>query len=120
LRALSRYVCTDACSFQVHGVGSAGLSEAWGLAGRCLDEKSLRQRIFYSGMEHALRPEAWKFLLGVLSFSDTHADRSRKLERLRRRYCTLKRQWTSITPGQAAMCASPSSIPPLRPLSNTP
>eukprot|EP00884_Botryococcus_braunii_P015793 jgi/Botrbrau1/2898/Bobra.0036s0039.2 len=70
--------------------------------GRCLDEKGLRRRIFHSGLEASVRKEAWLFLLGVFSFSSTHQERELGMRRLRKKYRTLKRQWTSITPEQAA------------------
>ncbi|KAF2318075.1 hypothetical protein GH714_041414 [Hevea brasiliensis] len=69
--------------------------------GRVMDSKALRKRIFYGGVEHALRREVWALLLGYHTYDSTYAEReclryNKKLE-----YETIKRQWQSISPEQA-------------------
>lgn len=82
--------------------------EGWD-AGRCLDERGLKKRIFHSGLEHGVRRQAWMFLLGVFAWSSTRQERQQERQRLQKAYQTLKKQWTSITPEQAAKCAKPLS-----------
>ncbi|KAG0482552.1 hypothetical protein HPP92_010636 [Vanilla planifolia] len=42
--------------------------------GRIMDSKALRKRIFYGGVEHKLRKEVWKFLLGLYEYDSTYAE----------------------------------------------
>ena len=71
-------------------------------AGRVTDESALRQRVFASGLEHPLRREAWKFLLGYHSLRSSRAQRVALRADKRAEYTRLKAQWTSITEAQAA------------------
>jgi hypothetical protein len=69
--------------------------------GRILDSEALRKRIFYGGIEHSLRKEVWKFLLGAQAYDSTYAERE-YLETVKKsEYETIKNQWKSISPGQA-------------------
>jgi hypothetical protein len=67
-----------------------------------VNERSLRQRVFTSGVEPEVRREVWKFLLGLYPMDSTAADRTVLLKLKRRQYGQLKAQWTSIMPQQAA------------------
>ncbi|KAI3864946.1 hypothetical protein MKW92_047203 [Papaver armeniacum] len=69
--------------------------------GRILDSTGLRKRIFYGGVEHRLRKEAWKFLLGYYGYDSTFAEREYLASVKKEEYETMKRQWQSITPAQA-------------------
>ncbi|KAI3928698.1 hypothetical protein MKW98_024299 [Papaver atlanticum] len=69
--------------------------------GRILDSTGLRKRIFYGGVEHRLRKEAWKFLLGYYDYDSTFAEREYLASVKKEEYETMKRQWQSITPAQA-------------------
>ncbi|XP_062148223.1 uncharacterized protein LOC133857109 [Alnus glutinosa] len=69
--------------------------------GRVLDSKALRKRIFYGGVEHGLRKEAWAFLLGYHSYDSTYAERKYLRSIKKSEYETIKTQWQSISPEQA-------------------
>ncbi len=71
-------------------------------AGRIVNEKALRQRVFYSGVAPDIRKEVWKFLLGLYPASSTAAERAEILKQKRLHYGRIKAQWTTITPEQAA------------------
>ncbi|KAK8568707.1 hypothetical protein V6N13_106604 [Hibiscus sabdariffa] len=69
--------------------------------GRVVDSKALRKRIFYGGVEHKLRKEAWALLLGYHSSESTYAERNDQRAGKKTEYETIKSQWQSISPGQA-------------------
>ncbi|XP_059433004.1 uncharacterized protein LOC132166242 isoform X1 [Corylus avellana] len=69
--------------------------------GKVLDSKALRKRIFYGGVEHGLRKEAWAFLLGYHSYDSTYAERTYLRSIKKSEYETIKFQWQSISPEQA-------------------
>ena len=71
-------------------------------AGRIVNEKALRQRVFYSGVANEIRKEVWKFLLGLYPMSSTAAERADILKQKRLHYGRIKAQWTTICPEQAA------------------
>ena len=88
-------------------------------AGRIVNERALRQRVFCSGVEPDVRREAWKFLLGFYPMDSTATERAALLRAQQRQYGQLKAQWTSITPQQAARCVVGAAFigclsPPLR------
>ncbi|KAK4746756.1 hypothetical protein SAY87_025793 [Trapa incisa] len=69
--------------------------------GRVMDSKAMRKRIFYGGVDHLLRKEAWPFLLGYHAYGSTYAERDylkcvKKIE-----YETIKCQWKTISAEQA-------------------
>ncbi|KAF5175973.1 Tbc1 domain family member [Thalictrum thalictroides] len=80
-------------------------SEEWATffdaEGRIMDSKSLRKRIFYGGVEHQIRNEVWKFLLGYHEYDSTYAEREYLASVKKTDYETLKSQWQSISPAQA-------------------
>ncbi|KAJ7978962.1 RabGAP/TBC domain-containing protein [Quillaja saponaria] len=69
--------------------------------GRVMDSKALRKRIFYGGLEHTLRKEAWGFLLGYHSYDSTYAEREYLKSVKKSEYETIKNQWQSISQEQA-------------------
>ncbi|KAK9100705.1 hypothetical protein Scep_024135 [Stephania cephalantha] len=69
--------------------------------GRILDSKDLRKRIFYGGVEHQLRKEIWKILLGYHDYDSTYAEREYLSSMKKVEYKALKRQWKSISVAQA-------------------
>lgn len=71
-------------------------------AGKIVNERALRQRVFTSGVEPEVRREVWKFLLGLYPMDSTAAERAALMKQKQRHYGQLKAQWTSIMPEQAA------------------
>ncbi|XP_057785536.1 uncharacterized protein LOC131003077 isoform X3 [Salvia miltiorrhiza] len=69
--------------------------------GRVVDPKALKKRIFYGGVEHNLRKEVWRFLLGYHSYESTSAEREYLMSVKQSEYDTIKKQWQSISPEQA-------------------
>uniref|UniRef100_A0A162AA08 Rab-GAP TBC domain-containing protein n=1 Tax=Daucus carota subsp. sativus TaxID=79200 RepID=A0A162AA08_DAUCS len=69
--------------------------------GRVLDEKALRKRIFYGGVEHPLRKEVWTLLLGYHGHDSTYAEREYMMAVKKTEYETIKLQWQSISAEQA-------------------
>ncbi|XP_068641646.1 uncharacterized protein [Aristolochia californica] len=69
--------------------------------GRIMDPNALRKRIFYGGVEHGLRKEVWKFLLGFHAYDSTYAEREYLSATKKSEYETIKCQWKSISEEQA-------------------
>ncbi|KAL3825088.1 hypothetical protein ACJIZ3_021117 [Penstemon smallii] len=69
--------------------------------GRVMDSKALRKRIFYGGVEHNLRKEIWRFLLGYHLYDSTYAEREYLISVKKLEYETIKKQWQTISPEQA-------------------
>uniref|UniRef100_A0A0D9VK31 TBC1 domain family member 15 n=1 Tax=Leersia perrieri TaxID=77586 RepID=A0A0D9VK31_9ORYZ len=69
--------------------------------GRVMDSKALRRRVFYGGVDHVLRKEVWKFLLGYHEYDSTYAEREYLAVMKRAEYEAIKSQWKSISPTQA-------------------
>ena len=44
--------------------------------GRMSDEDGFRETVFRNGVEHDIRPEVWKFLLGYFDAALTHDERA--------------------------------------------
>eukprot|EP00798_Chlamydomonas_sp_ICE-L_P015220 gene15220-21299_t len=70
--------------------------------GRLVGEEAFRARAFASGLSPKLRREGWKWLLGVYPRNSTAAERVALGQQRRKQYASLKRQWKSIIPSQAA------------------
>ncbi|KAL6633680.1 hypothetical protein ACP70R_026351 [Stipagrostis hirtigluma subsp. patula] len=69
--------------------------------GRVMDSKALRKKVFYGGVDHALRKEVWKFLLGYYEYDSTYAEREYLAAMRRSEYEAIKSQWKSISATQA-------------------
>ncbi|XP_062220086.1 uncharacterized protein LOC133919648 [Phragmites australis] len=69
--------------------------------GRVMDSKALRKKVFYGGVDHALRKEVWKFLLGCHEYDSTYAEREYLAAMKRAEYEAIKSQWKSISVIQA-------------------
>nr|CAD1825778.1 unnamed protein product [Ananas comosus var. bracteatus] len=69
--------------------------------GRVMDSKALRKRVFYGGVDHDLRKEVWKFLLGYHEYDSTYAEREYLAAVKKSEYEVIKSQWQSISPMQA-------------------
>uniref|UniRef100_J3LGD0 TBC1 domain family member 15 n=2 Tax=Oryza brachyantha TaxID=4533 RepID=J3LGD0_ORYBR len=69
--------------------------------GRVVDSKALRNKIFYGGVDHVLRKEVWKFLLGYHEYDSTYAEREYLAVMKRAEYEAIKSQWKSISSMQA-------------------
>lgn len=74
-------------------------------AGRIVDEKGLKQRIFKAGVEPSIRKEVWQYLLGMSPPAKTAAQRKALLQDQREEYQKIKAQWTTIADKQAARLA---------------
>eukprot|EP00271_Cylindrocystis_brebissonii_P004040 TRINITY_DN15400_c0_g1_i1.p1 TRINITY_DN15400_c0_g1~~TRINITY_DN15400_c0_g1_i1.p1 ORF type:complete len:900 (-),score=212.27 TRINITY_DN15400_c0_g1_i1:760-3459(-) len=61
--------------------------------GRIANPLALRRRIFYGGCEPNIRPEVWKFLLGVSDFSCSTRERREQYADKVREYEKYKAQW---------------------------
>ncbi|MEQ2268563.1 hypothetical protein XENORESO_004736 [Xenotaenia resolanae] len=68
--------------------------------GRIEDEVTLRQRIFKGGLCHAVRKEAWKFLLGYYPWTSTLEERKSLQKAKTDEYFRMKLQWKSISEEQ--------------------
>ncbi|AQK54630.1 RabGAP/TBC domain-containing protein [Zea mays] len=66
-----------------------------------MDSKALRKKVFYGGVDHALRKEVWKFLLGYHEYDSTYAEREYLAVMKRAEYEVIKSQWKSISATQA-------------------
>ncbi|XP_047236874.1 TBC1 domain family member 15 isoform X1 [Girardinichthys multiradiatus] len=64
--------------------------------GRIEDDVTLRQRIFKGGLCHAVRKEAWKFLLGYYPWTSTLEERKSLQKAKTDEYFRMKLQWKSI------------------------
>ena len=60
------------------------------------DLPKLKRRIFRGGIERELRPQLWKFLLGMYEWKDTPDTRGSKREDLVKDYFRMKLQWQSF------------------------
>ncbi|CAO1942028.1 unnamed protein product [Urochloa humidicola] len=69
--------------------------------GRVMDSKALKKKVFYGGVDHVLRKEVWKFLLGYHEYDSTYAEREYLAAMKRAEYEAIKSQWKSITATQA-------------------
>jgi hypothetical protein len=69
--------------------------------GRVMDSNALRKRIFYGGIDHELRKEAWAILLGYYAYDSTYAEREYLMSTKKSEYETIKSQGQSISPEQA-------------------
>uniref|UniRef100_A0A3B3WTH9 TBC1 domain family member 15 n=1 Tax=Poecilia mexicana TaxID=48701 RepID=A0A3B3WTH9_9TELE len=68
--------------------------------GRIENEAALRQRIFKGGLCHAVRREAWKFLLGYYPWTSTLEERKSLQKTKTDEYFRMKLQWKSISEEQ--------------------
>ncbi|KAL6912246.1 hypothetical protein ACP4OV_001051 [Aristida adscensionis] len=69
--------------------------------GRVMDSKALRKKVFFGGVDHVLRKEVWKFLLGYHEYDSTYAEREYLAAMKRAEYEAIKSQWKSISATQA-------------------
>ncbi|KAM3225608.1 hypothetical protein ACQJBY_058381 [Aegilops geniculata] len=65
--------------------------------GRIMDSKALRKKIFYGGVDHVLRKEVWKFLLGYHEYDSTQAEREYLAAMKREEYEAIKSQWKGMS-----------------------
>ncbi|KAM9377226.1 TBC1 domain family member 15 [Pholidichthys leucotaenia] len=69
--------------------------------GRMVDVQGLRRSIFKGGLCHAVRKEAWKFLLGYFPWDSTHEERKTLQRAKTDEYFTMKLQWKSVSEEQS-------------------
>ncbi|KQK00975.1 hypothetical protein BRADI_3g53040v3 [Brachypodium distachyon] len=65
--------------------------------GRIMDSKALRKKVFYGGVDHVLRKEVWKFLLGYHEYDSTQAEREYLAAMKREEYEAIKSQWKGMS-----------------------
>nr|XP_055029907.1 TBC1 domain family member 15 isoform X2 [Misgurnus anguillicaudatus] len=68
--------------------------------GRMINIPHIKHLIFKGGLCHAVRKEAWKFLLGYLPWNSTHEERKILQMRKTDEYFRMKLQWKSISEEQ--------------------
>ncbi|XP_026873786.1 TBC1 domain family member 15 isoform X1 [Electrophorus electricus] len=88
---------------EVHRSGPV-MMEDWAkhqdLEGRVFNVSRLKHLIFKGGLCHALRKEAWKFLLGYYPWDSTHEERKNLQKRKTDEYFRMKLQWKSVSEEQ--------------------
>ncbi|KAJ8249668.1 hypothetical protein COCON_G00228840 [Conger conger] len=68
--------------------------------GRVRDVSHLKRLVFKGGLCHALRKEAWKFLLGYFPWESTREERKNLQKRKTDEYFRMKLQWKSVSEEQ--------------------
>ncbi|KAM4573036.1 TBC1 domain family member 15 isoform 2-T2 [Odontesthes bonariensis] len=68
--------------------------------GRMMNVAELKHTIFKGGLCHAVRKEAWKFLLGYFPWSSTLEDRKHLQRAKTDEYFRMKLQWKSVSEEQ--------------------
>ncbi|XP_043120909.1 TBC1 domain family member 15 isoform X2 [Puntigrus tetrazona] len=68
--------------------------------GRITNVPHLKDFIFKGGLCHAVRKEAWKFLLGYFPWNSTHEERKNLQKRKTDEYFRMKLQWKSVSEEQ--------------------
>ncbi|KAL6757630.1 RabGAP/TBC protein [Haematococcus lacustris] len=71
-------------------------------AGRLVSGSVLQQRAWTSGLQPAVRRDAWRYLLGLHAPGSSAAERAAAAADRRRQYHSLRSQWQSIGAVQAA------------------
>ncbi|XP_049642790.1 TBC1 domain family member 17 isoform X2 [Suncus etruscus] len=84
--------------------GSPVSEEEWarhvGAEGRLQQVPELKARIFSGGLSPNLRREAWKFLLGYLSWEGSTEEHKAHVRKKTDEYFRMKLQWKSVSPEQ--------------------
>nr|XP_029720113.1 TBC1 domain family member 15 [Aedes albopictus] len=68
--------------------------------GSITEPNRVKEIIFRGGICDDIRPEVWKYLLGLELWEHTNAERVEHRTRKTEEYCLMKFQWESITPIQ--------------------
>jgi len=68
--------------------------------GSFTNARELKFRIFRGGVEHELRAEVWKYLLGYYDWSSTKAQRDEVAKQRKDDYYRMKLQWRTISEDQ--------------------
>ncbi|XP_061578270.1 TBC1 domain family member 15 [Cololabis saira] len=68
--------------------------------GRMMNVSHLKQAVFKGGLCHAVRKNAWKFLLGYFPWSSTLEERKHLLRAKTDEYFRMKLQWKSVSEEQ--------------------
>ncbi|XP_008589137.1 PREDICTED: TBC1 domain family member 17-like, partial [Galeopterus variegatus] len=71
-----------------------------GPEGRLQQVSELKNRIFSGGLSPGLRREAWKFLLGYLSWEGSAEEHKTHVRKKTDEYFRMKLQWKSVSPEQ--------------------
>nr|XP_051697625.1 TBC1 domain family member 17 isoform X2 [Oryctolagus cuniculus] len=71
-----------------------------GPEGRLLRVPELKSRIFSGGLSPGLRRDAWKFLLGYLSWEGSAEEHKAHVRKKTDEYFRMKLQWKSVSPEQ--------------------
>nr|XP_014351283.1 PREDICTED: TBC1 domain family member 15 [Latimeria chalumnae] len=75
-------------------------TQSMDVEGRILNADPVKHIIFKGGLCHALRKEAWKFLLGYFPWRSTIEERKQMQKRRTDEYFRMKLQWKSISEEQ--------------------
>lgn len=77
-----------------------------------MSEKDLREKVFFAGLEHDIRPVAWKYLLGVFPWDSTESERAILMEDLTKKYFELKNSWQDVLaqPKPASSATDPPRV----------
>jgi len=67
--------------------------------------KQLIRYAFYGGFSEDIRPEAWKFLLGLYSYGTTRNERQILMRNKIADYNAMKLQWKTMLPEQIERCS---------------
>uniref|UniRef100_A0A2K6EII8 Rab-GAP TBC domain-containing protein n=1 Tax=Propithecus coquereli TaxID=379532 RepID=A0A2K6EII8_PROCO len=68
--------------------------------GRILNVDNMKQMIFRGGLSHALRKQAWKFLLGYFPWDSAKEERIQLQKQKNDEYFRMKPQWKSVSEEQ--------------------
>lgn len=74
--------------------------------GRLTNVQEIRSKIFSGGVEHGLRSEVWKFLLGYYPWDATHAKRKELRQAKVDDYFRMKLQWRTLCTEQESRFAA--------------
>ncbi|XP_019849999.1 PREDICTED: TBC1 domain family member 15-like [Amphimedon queenslandica] len=66
------------------------------------NEEKFRARVFAGSIDHSIRREVWKYLLGYFRFGATDIERMEEQKAKEREYEIMKKQWESFLPQQEA------------------
>ena len=72
----------------------------WDSEGKCVDKEELLQKIFKGGLDHNIRSEVWKFLLGYYDLDSNAKQREELRKKKVDDYFRMKLQWRSINTDQ--------------------
>ncbi|KAK9506446.1 hypothetical protein O3M35_008384 [Rhynocoris fuscipes] len=73
--------------------------------GRVIDMEAVKKIVYEGGINHSIRYEVWKFLLGYYPWNSTTLERQELRKNKVEEYFKMKLQWRSMTPEQESRFA---------------